>query len=122
MNDRIKSHPFHTNKDLQDQLMTYEKKLSLESKILQLKTELKAASQDVVMVTQLKHMQIVLRRLEHTNASNVIDVKGRVACEISTCDELLATELMFNGVFNDLTVEQTVALCSCLIYNEKVST
>ena len=59
-------------------------------------------------------------RLGHTTQENVIDLKGRVACEVSTCDELLATELMFSGVFNDLTPEQTVALCSCLVFEEKV--
>lgn len=29
-----------------------------------------------------------------------------MACEINTCDELVTTELMFNGVFNDLKPEQ----------------
>ena len=33
----------------------------------------------------------------------MIDVKGRIACELSSADELLLTEMMFNGVFNDLT-------------------
>jgi len=29
-------------------------------------------------------------------------MKGRVACEISTGDELLLTEMIFNGAFNEL--------------------
>lgn len=29
------------------------------------------------------------------------------------------TELMFNGVFNDLSVPQTVALLSCFVCDEK---
>jgi ATP-dependent RNA helicase DOB1 len=48
-------------------------------------------------------------------------MKGRVACEISSGDELLLTELMFHGVFNDLSVEQSVALLSCFVFDEKVS-
>jgi superfamily II RNA helicase len=44
-----------------------------------------------------------------------------VACEISSGDELLLTELIFNGAFNDLTVEQEVALLSCFVFQEKVS-
>lgn len=28
---------------------------------------------------------------------------------------------MFNGVFNELTIEQTVALVSCLVFDEKVT-
>ena len=47
-------------------------------------------------------------------------MKGRVACEISSGDELLLTELVFNGAFNDLTVEQEVALLSCFVFQEKV--
>ena len=46
-------------------------------------------------------------------------LKGRAACEISTGDELLATELMFNGVFNSLDKHQLVALISCLVPVEK---
>jgi ATP-dependent RNA helicase DOB1 len=48
-------------------------------------------------------------------------MKGRVACEISAGDELLLTEMIFNGVFNDLTVEQTVAMLSCFVFSEKVT-
>ena len=47
-------------------------------------------------------------------------MKGRVACEISTGDELLLTEMIFQNVFNDLTVEQSVALLSCFVFDEKV--
>lgn len=38
---------------------------------------------------------------------------------IFSADELLMTELMFNGVFNDLSVPQTVALLSCFVCDEK---
>jgi ATP-dependent RNA helicase DOB1 len=35
-------------------------------------------------------------------------------------DELVLTEMLFNGVFNDLTVAQCVALCSCFVVTENV--
>ena len=35
-------------------------------------------------------------------------------------DELVLTELLFNGVFNDLTIAQCVALCSCFVVTENV--
>ncbi|KAJ2379058.1 ATP-dependent RNA helicase mtr4, partial [Coemansia sp. RSA 2611] len=38
---------------------------------------------------------------------------------ITSGDELLLSELMFHGVFNDLTTEQTVALLSCFVFSEK---
>ncbi|KAE8124940.1 hypothetical protein FH972_019779 [Carpinus fangiana] len=39
--------------------------------------------------------------------------KGRVACEI-------LTELMFNGVLKEITVEQMVSLLSCFVWQEKL--
>ena len=36
-------------------------------------------------------------------------------------DELLMTELLFNGVFNDLTVQQCCALVSCFVFDEKAN-
>lgn len=35
-------------------------------------------------------------------------------------DELLLTEMIFNGLFNDLTVEQATALLSCFVFQENV--
>ena len=36
-------------------------------------------------------------------------------------DELLLTELLFNGVFNDMTPQQACALVSCFVFEEKAS-
>jgi len=119
LEDRLTSHPMHKREDLKEQFEAYEHKLSLERTALQLRIDIKNASQDVAMHQQLKCMKRVLRRLGHTTADNVIDLKGRVACEISTCDELIGTELMFSGLFNDLAPETLVALCSCLVFDEK---
>lgn len=38
-----------------------------------------------------------------------------------SADELLLTEMMFNGLFNDLTSEQATALLSCFVFQENVS-
>ena len=40
-------------------------------------------------------------------------------CVVDSADELLVTELLFNGVFNDLTPEQCCALLSCFVFQEK---
>ena len=47
-------------------------------------------------------------------------MKGRVACEITAGDELVLTELIFLGLFNDLDVDQSVALLSCFVFEETV--
>ena len=43
-----------------------------------------------------------------------------MACEISTGDELMLTEMMFGGVFNPLSPEHCAALLACFIFDEKV--
>ena len=49
----------------------------------------------------------------------VLKLKGRAACWVDTADELLVTELMFNGAFRGLDHHQLVALCSCFVPVEK---
>lgn len=61
----------------------------------------------------------MLRKLGMIDGEGVVTVKGRAACEIDTADELLTTEMMFNGTFNGLDKHQLVALVSCLVPGEK---
>jgi ATP-dependent RNA helicase DOB1 len=51
----------------------------------------------------------------------VVVLKGKVACEISSADELTLTELMFNGVFKDIKVEELISLLSCFVWQEKIN-
>ena len=46
-------------------------------------------------------------------------LKGRAACEVDAADELVATELLFNGALGELDKHQLVALLSCLVPVEK---
>lgn len=48
---------------------------------------------------ELKNRSRVLKKLGHIDADGVVQLKGRAACLIDTGDELLITELMFNGEF-----------------------
>merc|ERR1712048_849785 len=45
--------------------------------------------------------------------------KGRMACELTSCDEILMTEIVFQNVFADMEANNIIALCSCLIFDEK---
>jgi len=119
LEDRITSHPLTSSKDLKEEMKKYEEHVACNAKMVTVKAELKSAHQDLVLKQNLKYMKRVLRRLGFTTNTGVIDLKGRVACEISTCDELLATELLFSGFFSDLDPPQIVALVSCLVCDEK---
>lgn len=74
----------------------------------------------VLQLDELKQRKRVLRRLGFTDEADVVKMKARVACEISTGDELVISELLFNGFFNDLTPEHCAAALSCFIFEEKV--
>eukprot|EP00052_Salpingoeca_macrocollata_P028835 m.283314 g.283314 ORF g.283314 m.283314 type:complete len:1104 (+) comp22905_c9_seq1:498-3809(+) len=112
------SHPLHKSKQQTELVALCAKKAELTDQIRQLKRRLKE-SRDVVQMEELKARKRVLRKLNFCSSDSVIGLKGRVACEISTGDELLLTELIFNGVFNDLTPEQCVSLLSCFTIGEK---
>ncbi|RKP16157.1 Skiv2l2 protein, partial [Rozella allomycis CSF55] len=97
---------------------SFEEKVNLENEIKLIKNLIKQTT-CILHMDELKCRKRVLRRLEFTSPSDVIEIKGRVACEISSGDELLLTELIFNGAFNDLTVDQINALLSCFVFQEK---
>ncbi|KAI9487455.1 MAG: rRNA-processing arch domain-containing protein [Benjaminiella poitrasii] len=97
----------------------YASKMQVINKIKDLKRKITDA-QSIVQLEELKNRKRVMRRLGFTTSADVVEMKGRVACEISTGDELLLTEMIFQGVFNDLTVDQSVALLSCFVFDEKV--
>ena len=46
-------------------------------------------------------------------------MQGRVACEVNSGDELVATELIFAGVLAELSPEQAVALLSALVFQAR---
>ncbi|KAJ4966181.1 hypothetical protein NE237_018030 [Protea cynaroides] len=69
---------------------------------------------------ELKARKRVLRRLGYITTDDVVELKGEVASEISSADELTLTELMFNGVLKDINVEEMVSLLSCFVWQEKL--
>ncbi|KAH9510603.1 Exosome RNA helicase MTR4 [Dermatophagoides farinae] len=67
------------------------------------------------LIDELKCRKRVLRRLDYCTPEDVILIKGRVALKLlGFADELLLTEMLFDGFFNDLNVYQIAALLSCM--------
>ncbi|KAL4531703.1 hypothetical protein Ndes2437A_g09018 [Nannochloris sp. 'desiccata'] len=61
----------------------------------------------------------VLQQMGYLDSDRTVAMKGRVACEINSGDELVATELIFGGVLTDLSPEEAVSLLSALVFQEK---
>ncbi|XP_062869625.1 exosome RNA helicase MTR4 [Trichomycterus rosablanca] len=117
---RMYTHPLHTDPSLESVYTLCEKKALIAGDIKAAKRDLKKA-RTVLQMDELKCRKRVLRRLGFATSSDVIEMKGRVACEISSADELLLTEMVFNGLFNDLTAEQATALLSCFVFQENAN-
>ncbi|KAI0071672.1 antiviral helicase [Panus rudis PR-1116 ss-1] len=118
MEKKLFASPLHNDPRLPDLYAKYSKKQETQTRIRELKKRIQATN-DVLQMEELKSRKRVLRRLGFTTAADIVDVKGRVACEISSGDELLLTELIFNGAFNSLTPEQCAGLLSCFVFSEK---
>ncbi|GAB1608438.1 exosome RNA helicase MTR4-like [Argonauta hians] len=117
---RMYSHPLHKDPKLEEYYSLYERKAKLAQDIKKIKLEMKR-KKSLLQMDELKCRKRVLRRLGYATPSDVIEIKGRVACEIDSGQELLLTELLFHGVFTDLTVQQSCALLSCFVCQEKAS-
>ena len=111
--------PLHKDPRLPELYTQYTLKRESQERTRALKKRIQATN-DVLQMEELKSRKRVLRRLGFTTADDIVDMKGRVACEISTGDELLLTELIFNGAFNQLSPEQCAGLLSCFVFTEKV--
>lgn len=60
----------------------------------------------------------VLRELKYLDANNTVQLKGRVACEISN-HELIITELVFESVLTKLHPTEIAALLSCVVFEQR---
>lgn len=121
LESRLISNPLHGSPLLQQLWQQYEHKLSLAEQIKEKKKAIQKAHA-VSQLDELKSRKRVLRRLGFINENEVVEMKARVACEISSTEghELLLGELLFNRFFNELTPELCAAILSCFIFDEKV--
>jgi len=96
----------------------FEKKVKLHANVQELDKQINT-SRFMVMSDDLRAMRRVLRRLEFVNKDGIVQLKGRMACELTSADEILMTEIVFQNVFADMEANNIIALCSCLVFDEK---
>lgn len=118
LESRLLSNSLHESPRLPSLYNRYHSKVELSNKIKAMKKEISKAM-SVMQLDELKCRKRVLRRLGFINDADVVQLKARVACEISTGDELVLSELLFNRFFNELTPEQCASVLSCFIFEEK---
>jgi ATP-dependent RNA helicase DOB1 len=118
LESRLLSNSLHNSPRLPELYSQYAHKIAIGEKIKSIKKEITSAL-SVIQLDELKSRKRVLRRLGFIDDADVVQLKARVACEISTGDELVLTELLFNRFFNELTPEQCAACLSVFIFEEK---
>ncbi|KAH8821221.1 rRNA-processing arch domain-containing protein [Xylogone sp. PMI_703] len=121
LESRLLSNPLHNSPRLSELYNQYAGKMELGKKIKEKKKEISAA-EAIMQLDELKARKRVLRRLGFINDQEVVELKARVACEISSTGdghELLLSELLFNRFFNELSPEMCAAVLSCFIFEEK---
>lgn len=117
---RLLNNPLHESERLPELYDQYAAKVEVGQEIKTLRKKISDAL-SVLQLDELKNRKRVLRRLGFINEVDVVQLKARVACEISTGDELVLSELLFNRFFNELTPEQCAACLACFVFEEKSS-
>lgn len=64
----------------------------------------------------------VLKDLSFIDDSSRVELKGKVACEIHSADELVLTELILDNVLSAYEPAEIVALLSAFVFQEKTDT
>ena len=108
LRNRIVKSGLGENAELATAIESYGGKMALLDEVRKYRQHAKE-TQSVALKDELKRMKRVLRRLGYTSTEGVLQTKGRFACELNTADELVLTDMVFEGIFNELSVEQSVA-------------
>jgi ATP-dependent RNA helicase DOB1 len=119
LESRLVGNPLHNSPRLAELYEQYAAKVNTITQIKDVKKKIADATA-IQQLDELKCRKRVLRRFGFIDEAEIIQMKARVACEISTGDELMLSELLFNGFFNNFTPEQTAAVMSVFVFEEKV--
>jgi len=70
------------------------------------------------LIPEFQEMLAVLQDLFYIDKANIVQLKGRVACEISN-HELILTELVFQNKLTGLQPTEIAALLSCTVFQQR---
>uniref|UniRef100_A0A8R1E3J9 Helicase C-terminal domain-containing protein n=1 Tax=Caenorhabditis japonica TaxID=281687 RepID=A0A8R1E3J9_CAEJA len=117
LKQRLETHSMTKRDNFSDLQAEFERKVDVQKELDSLKVERKKM-QSTLHLDELDNRKRVLRRLEYLKKDDSLQLKGRVACELSASDELILTEMLLKGVFNSLDVAQCAALLSCFVFQD----
>lgn len=112
-----KNYKAHLHPDLLTHYNTVEKKETLKKTTHVLRHLL--SNEALALFPDFLQRKSLLKTLSYIDENDIVKVKGRVACECNSCEELIVTEIVFEGILNDLEPAEIVAALSSLIFQEK---
>ncbi|MCJ1310801.1 hypothetical protein MMC25_004468 [Agyrium rufum] len=92
----------------------------IKENILQLRQLM--SDQNLQLLPDYEQRIHVLRDLGFVDESSRVQLKGKVACEIHSADELVLTELILENALSDYEPAEMVALLSAFVFQEKTDT
>jgi len=120
LDEKVKQHPWRWENDehRQDCRRDYQFYLNTKRQLDENQSEIdKTASGK--FKEELVNKGKVLRQLGYLDDDDTLTPKGVFGCSIESVDELVITELVFEGVFNELTMEESVAFLSAFLPHGK---
>ncbi|KAF5392467.1 hypothetical protein D9757_002240 [Collybiopsis confluens] len=104
-------------KDFDDHYSVIHAEKVLRAKIATLKEAI--SDQNLELIPDYEQRIEVLKELKLIDENSTVLLKGRVACEINSANELILTELILENTLAEYEAEEVVALLSCFVFQEK---
>eukprot|EP00105_Crassostrea_gigas_P042002 XP_019926150.1 PREDICTED: helicase SKI2W isoform X2 [Crassostrea gigas] len=76
------------------------------------------SDESLMLLPEYEQRVQVLKHLNYIDENNAVQLKGRVACEISN-HEIMITELVFENILTELHPTEIAALLSCVVFEQK---
>ncbi len=101
-----------------------EKQFALESRRQRLRQRVNRvkhafSNQSLCLFPDFQQRLRVLQKLGYIDPSGIVELKGRIACEVNRADELIVTEMILQNVLQELDPAEVAALLSSLVFQEK---
>lgn len=107
----------HYHPNLVTHYANVDRKETLKHRVAKLQHML--SNESLALFPDFLQRKSLLRTLGYVDENDTVCVKGRVACEVNTCESLIVTEMVFEGILNQLEPAEIVAALSALIFQER---
>lgn len=110
----------HSHPNLSTHYTHVERLELLRARIIQLERVL--SNESLSLFPDFIQRKAVLQTLGYVDrTTDAVCLKGRIACEVNSCESLIVTELLLDGILNELEPAEIVSVLSTLLAKEKLS-